>query len=79
MNIKANCAVCNKENDYFSFSEDVGTVEKHYFCDNCGFFVEMAYSPELRGIAITNDKNMLEQQQKYGDIIRELKLDYYNI
>jgi C4-type Zn-finger protein len=79
MNSKVKCAVCGTENDYFSFSEDVGTVEKHYFCENCGFLVEMVYSSELRGMAITNDKNMLQQQKKYENIIKELSLEYYDI
>lgn len=79
MGIKVPCSVCGTENDYFSFAEDIGTVEKHYFCENCGFFVEMAYSPELRGVVITNNKNMLEQQKKYENIIKELSLEYYDI
>lgn len=79
MSSKANCAVCGAENDYLSFSEDVGTIEKHYFCENCGFFVEMAYSPELRGMVVTNNENMLSQQKKYERTIKELGLEYYNI
>jgi len=79
MGIKATCSVCGAENDYFSFAEDIGTVEKHYFCENCGFFVEMAYSPELRGMVVTNNKNMLKQQKKYENIIKELSLEYYDI
>lgn len=79
MNSKERCIVCGTENDYFSFSEEVGTVEKHYFCENCGFFIEMAYSPELSGIVITNDENMSQQQKKYENIIKELSLEYYDI
>lgn len=79
MNVKATCNVCGTENDYFSFSEWVGVVEKHYFCKNCGFFVEMSYSPELRGMCITNNEDMLEQQKKYENKIKELNLEYYDI
>lgn len=79
MYMKANCSVCETENDYFSFSEDVGTVEKHYFCNNCGFFVEMAHSSEMRGMCVTNDEDMIEQQKKYENKVKELNLEYYDI
>lgn len=40
------CPVCGQRNKRETYYEDgIGLVESHYFCDNCGFADEMAYSP----------------------------------
>jgi outer membrane protease len=82
MDIKANCDVCGKENDYFSFSENIGIVEKHYYCDNCGFFVEMSYSSEMRGMCVGYNDTKEEHDKtnkriEYADKIKELGLQCY--
>ena len=46
------CPVCGKVNDYERFSEyNWGTVEQHYYCDRCTYFVEQVYSPVAEGIS----------------------------
>lgn len=40
------CPVCGKQNERQTFYENgIGTVEVHYFCSDCGYAEEMAYSP----------------------------------
>ena len=46
------CPVCGKVNDYERYSEyHWGTVEQHYYCDRCTYFVEQVYSPVVEGIS----------------------------
>ena len=46
------CPVCGKYNEYVSFSEwGWGTVEQHYYCSRCTYFVEQVYSPVCEGIS----------------------------
>lgn len=72
------CDVCGKQNEYVSYSEDIGVVERHYFCNNCGFFVEQAYSSVLKGIAL-GDKDMQSRRKEYEGKINKLKLETYDI
>lgn len=82
MKRKEPCSVCGTENDYFSYHEDVGLVEEHYYCENCGFFVEMAYSPSICGMTTgyadeKEEQDKLEKREKYKDKIKELGLECY--
>ena len=72
------CDVCGKQNEYICYSEDIGIVERHYFCDNCGFFVEQAYSSVLKGISLGDEKMQL-RRNSYKDKINQLKLETYDI
>lgn len=72
------CDICGKQNEYVFYSEDIGVVERHYFCDNCGFFVEQAYSSVLKGVAL-GDKDMQSRRKEYENKINQLKLKTYDI
>ena len=40
------CPICKSETfEYFSMTEEWGTVEQHGFCHRCGYIVQQAYSP----------------------------------
>lgn len=83
MEKKVPCNVCGTENPYLWYSEDVGLVEEHYYCENCGFFIEMAYSPSIIGMTVGYDdekeeQDKLEKREKYKDRIKELGLKCYN-
>ncbi len=72
-----------KKVPYLWYSEDVGLVEEHYYCENCGFFIEMAYSPPIIGMTVgyndeREEQNKLEKREKYKDRIKELGLKCYN-
>lgn len=45
-----NCPICGAVNIREYLTEDVGLVEEYYYCKNCGYFSEMAYSPVHEGI-----------------------------
>ena len=45
MEDKMKCPICGKENKRIYHSEDIGLVEDYYSCDNCGYNLEMCYSP----------------------------------
>jgi len=65
------CLVCGKENKYTSYSEwGFGTVEQHYYCDRCTYFVEQVYSPVYVGISTDCPEEYLSRAE-------ELKLDFY--
>ena len=42
---KMKCPICGKENKRIYYSEDIGLAEDYYSCDNCGYNLEMCYSP----------------------------------
>lgn len=47
------CHVCGHVNIRKHWSEyGWGTVEEYYYCEKCGYFSEMAYSPVHDGIAL---------------------------
>lgn len=53
MELTQECHVCGKTNKRIHWSEyGIGTVEDYYFCDRCGYFYEMAYSPYHEGIEL---------------------------
>ena len=65
------CPVCGKDNQYTAYSEwGIGTVEQHYYCDRCTYFVYQVYSPVYDGIST-------DCPEEYLDRVRELKLDVY--
>ena len=69
--VKMKCPVCGKEYDVMVFSEEpVGTVEYHFYCDNCTYFEDMCYSPVYAGIT---DK----YPSKYKDRIEKLGINVY--
>ena len=44
------CPVCGQCDPYFHYTEwGFGTVEQHYYCPRCTYFVEQAYSPVCEG------------------------------
>lgn len=46
------CPVCGQYNTYFRYTEwGFGTVEQHYYCPRCTYFVEQVYSPVCEGIS----------------------------
>lgn len=65
------CPVCGKSNEYQSWSEwGFGTVEQHYYCDRCTYFVDQVYSPVCVGIST-------ECPEEYLSKAKELELDFY--
>lgn len=46
------CPICDTENVRQYWSESFGVVEDYYFCERCGYFHEMAYSPYHEGIEL---------------------------
>ena len=66
-----NCPVCGTRNEYVAYSElNFGTVEQHYYCPRCTYFVEQCYSPYVDGISTDCPEEYLERA-------KELKLDFY--
>lgn len=58
-----NCHICGKPNIRKHWSEyGIGTVEDYYFCDECGYFYEMAYSPYYEGIELMHSPSKLIKQ-----------------
>ena len=56
------CPICNEENKHQIWTErGIGTVEEYYFCENCGYFMEMAYSPVHDGIELLRGRKVLRQ------------------
>lgn len=65
------CPVCGKYNQYESYSEwGFGTVEQHYYCDKCTYFVDQVYSPVCVGIST-------DCPEEYLGRVEELELDVY--
>lgn len=76
-----NCYICGKQNIRQHWSEyGIGTVEDYYYCDECGYFYEMAYSPHYEGIALMCSPTKLIKQIviliKNRKKCRGLKFDY---
>ena len=56
------CPICNEENKHQIWTErGIGTVEEYYFCENCGYFMEMAYSPIHEGIELLRGRKVFRQ------------------
>ena len=78
MQVIMNCPVCGQENKRDFYTECIGIVEDHYHCKQCGYIVEMAYSPVFKGIVVPNNANKEEHVAKYRDKITELNLNVYD-
>lgn len=44
------CPICGKQNNYEAYYEECGLVEEHYYCNQCGYFIDSAYGQESEGI-----------------------------
>lgn len=56
------CHVCGQVNTRQHWSEaGIGTVEEYYFCEKCGYFSEMAYSPVHEGLTVLKFPACLRQ------------------
>ncbi len=56
------CSICNAENTRQYWTEEFGIVEDYYYCNFCGYFHEMAYSPCNEGIELmSNFKKFIKQ------------------
>ena len=65
------CPVCGKENEYEWYSEwGCGTIEQHYYCPRCTYFVEKCYSDTLVGICT-------DCPEEYLDKANELDLEFF--
>ena len=65
------CLVCGQENPYTEYYEDGwGVVEEHYFCNNCTYFIEMAYCEPIEGV-------IADFPTEYKERIEELHLKVY--
>ena len=65
------CPVCGKENKYTRYSEwGFGTVEQHYYCSRCTYFVEQCYSSCVDGIST-------DCPEEYLGRVGELELNVY--
>ena len=63
MELIQNCHICGKPNIRKHWSEYcIGTVEDYYYCDRCGYFYEMAYSPYHEGIELMHSPTKLIRQ-----------------
>lgn len=67
------CPVCGKENEYEWYSEwGWGTVEQHYYCDRCTYFLEQVYNHPVAGIST-------DCPEEYFERVKELGLDFYDL
>ena len=65
------CPVCGKENEYESYSEwGWGTIEQHYYCPRCTYFVEQCYNDTIDGICTDCPEEYLKRA-------RELDLEFF--
>ena len=57
-----NCPVCRSENRHYICNDsDFGVVEENYYCNHCGYFMEMSYSPIHEGIEMLPINKILHQ------------------
>ena len=52
MEEKRKCHICGQENTRKYWTGCVGIVEDYYYCEKCGYFSEMAYSPTYEGLEV---------------------------
>lgn len=53
------CYICGSENKHQVWCESgIGTVEEYYYCEQCGYFMEMSYSPIHEGIDLLPIKKL---------------------
>ena len=69
------CPVCNSKGyRYISFSEfGWGIVERHGFCNRCGYTIEQAYSPVMEGFVLNRTKGFKVDGKWYGKNTRKRK------
>ena len=68
------CPICNSSQyKYEKWSEDLGTVEQHGYCDTCGYIIEQSYSQVYDGFAITRQKGRKVNGEWYGKNTRKRK------
>lgn len=60
------CPVCGEEISYEAYYEEVGLVEFHTDCPNCGFFADMCYSPIYKGICEGFDPQYKDRVEELG-------------
>lgn len=70
------CLICGKENTRTYYYEDVGLVEEYYYCSECGYFRQMAYSPVTEGMTDVKGKTFEEVKLLYGEKIEKAELEY---
>lgn len=68
------CLICGQENIRTYYTGDWGLEEEYYYCPNCGYFRQMAYSPMIEGITEAEGKTFEEVKQLYGDKIEKAGL-----
>lgn len=68
------CPVCGKVNEFERYSEYYwGTVEQHYYCDRCTYFVEQVYSPVLDAEKTSANKAVDYHNKLYPDDIWKVR------
>ena len=60
MKRQENCLICGKENTRTYYTGDSGLEEEYYYCPECGYFRQMAYSPMTEGITDVEGKTFEE-------------------
>lgn len=60
------CPVCGEEILYEAYYEEVGLVELHVYCPNCGYFAEKCYSPTYEGICEGFDPQYKDRVEELG-------------
>lgn len=55
------CPVCGTENKRIYDTLEYMICEDHYYCNKCGYFSEMAYSPVHDGIELKTNFNIIPQ------------------
>jgi len=61
------CPVCGQYNPYFHYTEwGFGTVERHYYCSRCTYFMEQVYSPACEGISTDCPEEYREKAEMLG-------------
>lgn len=71
----SNCPICNSVGyRYISFSEGCwGIVERHGFCNRCGYTIEQAYSEPIEGFVLDREKGFKFEGMWYGKNTRKRK------
>ncbi len=73
------CHICGQVNTRRHCTEyGIGTVEEYYFCEKCGYFSEMAYSPVHEGVTVFKFPACIRQLFvliRNAKKLRSLKLD----
>ena len=78
MDCNMSCPVCGNVNIRTYYTEEIGLVEEYYDCDNCGYFIRMCYSSPWVGICVPEGKTKEEIIEKYGEIIKKNKLEWFD-